>query len=115
VRIGKRTLERAGYRVEGFTDSVSALDAFIAEPSRWDLVITDQTMPIQTGTEMSRAMLKLRPDLPIILCTGFTDAVDDSATRAIGIRTFVMKPIVGPELTELVHRTLSGGADTQAA
>ena len=115
VRIGERTLQRAGYRVVGFTDSVAALDALIAEPARWDLVITDQTMPVQSGTEMSGAMLKLRPDVPIILCTGFTDAVDDAAARAIGIRAFVMKPIVGPELTELVHRTLNGTTETRAA
>ena len=115
VRIGKRTLERAGYRVVGFTDSVAALDAFVAEPARWDLVITDQTMPAQTGMEMSRAMLTLRPDVPIILCTGFADMVDDAAAHAVGIRAFVMKPIVGPDLTELVQQTLRGASDTKAA
>jgi CheY-like chemotaxis protein len=107
VRIGQRTLERAGYRVVGYSDSVAALDAFIAEPRRWDLVITDQTMPIQTGAEMARVMLKLRPELPIILCSGFTDSLDSKAVHAMGIRAFVMKPVVGPELTELVHATLS--------
>jgi len=115
VRIGQRTLERAGYRVVGYTDSVAALDAYFAEPHRWDLVITDQTMPVQTGAEMARAMLKLRPELPIIPCTGFTDAIDNVAARAIGIRAFIMKPIVGPELTELVHTTMSERSDHMAA
>ena len=115
VRIGQRTLERAGYKVDGFTDSIAALEAFRAAPGRWDLIVTDQTMPNLTGINLAREIIAERPDMPIILCTGFSDSIDDDIVRAAGIREFVMKPIAGTELAELVEKVMKEGAKAPAA
>ncbi|MFN0043059.1 MAG: ATP-binding protein, partial [Alphaproteobacteria bacterium] len=115
VRIGQRTLERAGYKVDGFTDSIAALKAFRAAPGRWDLIITDQTMPNLTGINLAREVIAARPDMPVILCTGFSDSIDDGIVRAAGIREFVMKPVAGAELAELVGKVMKAGARVRTA
>ena len=115
VRIGQRTLERAGYKVDGFTDSAAALEAFRAAPERWDLIVTDQTMPNLTGINLAREIITVRPDMPIIICTGFSDLIDDNIVRAAGIREFVMKPVAGTELAELVGKVMKEGAKAPAA
>jgi PAS domain S-box-containing protein len=102
-------LERLGYRVTAETSSPRALERFRRSPGEFDLVITDMTMPGVTGKELALEILALRPQLPVILCTGFSEVIDEPSARAIGIRAFTMKPIVMRELAETVRRVLDGG------
>ncbi len=92
VRVEKKVLERRGYSVTAITSSTKALDLFRAQPDEFDIVLTDQTMPEMTGLRLSEELLKIRPDLPIILATGFSEAITPEALEEIGIRACIMKP-----------------------
>jgi CheY-like chemotaxis protein len=94
----KVMLERLGYRVTGCSNSLEALDIFRASPMSFDLVLTDQTMPQMTGEALVKEILRIRPEIPIILCTGFSHAVTEEKARALGIRAFLMKPIARRDL-----------------
>ena len=113
--IGHKSLERLGFRCDTMSSAAAALAAFRADPGRWRLVITDHMMPGMTGEAMAREMLALRPNLPIIICTGFGDTITAESARAAGIREFVMKPVIGRELTEIVNRLLRPRASSNAA
>ena len=86
---------------------MEALTIFMQDPKRFDLVITDQTMPEMTGVVLATKLLKVRPDLPIILCTGYSESVSTETAKEAGIREFVMKPASKKELAEAVHRALA--------
>jgi len=107
IRSWKPALERFGYRVTAQSDSLKALAMMRARPDEYDLVILDQTMPGITGAKLAEAMLGLRPDLPIILCTGFSEDVDEKQARGMGIRGFLMKPFKIQELTSMIRRMIS--------
>ncbi|MBI5186420.1 MAG: response regulator [Nitrospinae bacterium] len=106
VEMGQRTLERLGYKVTAKAGSLEALEAFRAAPADFDLVITDQTMPNMAGDALARELLGVRPDIPIILCTGFSHAVTPEKAKALGIREFLMKPLLARELGEAIRRAL---------
>jgi len=108
VDVSRQLLERLGYRVSALTSSLEALELFRAGPDQIDLVITDQTMPQMTGAELAQEMLRLRPELPIILCTGFSEQMSAQKAEAMGIRRFAMKPLVGRELARVVRQALDG-------
>jgi CheY-like chemotaxis protein len=80
------------------TSSVDALEVFRADPFRFDVVVTDQTMPNMTGEVLARELLQLRPDVPIILCTGFSHAITPEQAKAIGIRAYLLKPLLIKDL-----------------
>ncbi len=107
VRIIGKLLTESGYTVTGETDGLAALNRFRKNPDSFDLVVTDQTMPGATGIELSREMLALRPDLPIVLCTGFSEIISREEALQQGIREFVMKPITSVNLTEIIGRILT--------
>jgi signal transduction histidine kinase/CheY-like chemotaxis protein len=105
--MGKGMLERIlGYSVTAKTDSSEALDLFQKNPSEFDLVITDQTMPNITGIELSVKLLAIRPNLPIILCTGYSSTVDRAKARQVGISEFVSKPFNKYEIAKLLRQVL---------
>ncbi|QJB58336.1 response regulator [Pseudodesulfovibrio sp. zrk46] len=106
--IGREMLESCGFEVITRTSSVEALEAFRHRARDYDLVITDQTMPNMTGMELAREILKIRSDIPIILCTGFSDAVSLDRLRDIGIADFIMKPILKHDLIASISRQLMG-------
>ncbi|MCK9361986.1 MAG: transporter substrate-binding domain-containing protein [Syntrophales bacterium] len=107
VNVTKEMLEERGYTVTAGTDSVLALEAFRAHPEDFDLVITDQTMPVMTGLDLARALISIRPDIPIILCTGFLDsAFEEKATEA-KIREVVLKPVKIRRLIASIHGLLA--------
>ena len=106
VRSVRSMLERLGYTVSGFTDAAEALSGFRAAPQAFDVVITDQTMPQMTGSRIAEEFVRIRPDIPIILCTGFSETVDAHEARARGIREFMMKPYSVREMAEAVRRAL---------
>jgi PleD family two-component response regulator len=98
VILGECILKQIGCEVMGLTDSRDALDVFRAVPEKFDLVITDQTMPHITGLNLAKKMLTIRPDLPIIMLTGHSDLVDEQRAKAAGITKFLMKPISMEEI-----------------
>jgi PAS domain S-box-containing protein len=99
-------LERQGYRVTSRTDSRLALEAFVAAPAQFDLVVTDLTMPHLNGTELAAQLLKLKPGLPVLLLSGFTDAFAPEELDALGLRGFLAKPFLPPALADAVRRAL---------
>ena len=104
--LGREILKSLGYNVTVYNSSIDALEAFRAHPEKFDLVITDMTMPQMTGANMAREMLALRPDLPIILSTGFSEAIDEDEAKKIGIREFLMKPVSVAGLAAAVKNNL---------
>lgn len=92
-RLGKQRLEGLGYRVNGSTDSPEALSMFKADPGAYDLVITDMAMPRMTGDQLAIEILKIRPDIPILLCTGYSEKLSEEDAYEIGICSFAMKPL----------------------
>ena len=109
LRTVRRTLKRLGYQVEIHLSSPEALEAFRAQPDEFDLVITDMTMPNLTGDHLAAEMIAIRPDLPIIMCTGFSERIDPEKASRMGIRGFLMKPVVKSDLARLVRRALDRG------
>lgn len=106
--MGKKTLERLGYEVIATTTSTEALDTFRTHHDRLDLVITDQTMPHMTGGMLAKELLSIRDDIPIILCTGYSEVITKEKAEAIGIRAFLMKPLVTRDLAMTIRRVLDG-------
>jgi len=107
VDMGKELLAELGYRVVATTSSAEALALFEAGPARFDVIITDQTMPDMTGAALAKAMRALRPDIPIILCTGFSHSVNAETAETEGINAFVMKPVTKRELATAIRRVLT--------
>ena len=107
VRLGYSVLTQLGYDVTAYTSSVSALAAFQAAPHHFDLVITDYTMPQMTGDALTRALRRLRPDIPIILETGFSHTIDAEQAAALGIDAFLLKPWTVRELARTIAQVLA--------
>jgi PAS domain S-box-containing protein len=93
VEMAREMLQRLGYRVETRTSPLEAIEAFRANPGKYNAVITDMTMPQMNGLNLARKLLEMRPDLPILLCTGFSDLASEEKARAAGIREFIFKPL----------------------
>lgn len=106
AEIGKQMLERLGYTVTTRRDSLDALSDFMARPSSFDLVITDMTMPNLTGFELARKILLIRPEIPIILCTGYSERISKRQALGHGIKGFLMKPLKFQDLAEKVREIL---------
>ena len=106
VDLGHQILKRLGYDVTTRTSSIEALELFIAQPEKFDLVITDTTMPNMTGDELARRLMAVRSDIPVILCTGYSERISKDKAHAIGIREFVLKPIVMSDLAVTVRKVL---------
>jgi CheY-like chemotaxis protein len=105
VKMGSAILERLGYKVFSETDSLHALEAFKLDPAGFDLIITDYTMPKLTGVDLSFAIRRIRPDIPIILCTGFSEKVTETVAGELGVE-LIMKPFGMEQLAELVRKVL---------
>ncbi len=106
--LARQLLERAGYSVTTKTDSREALTLFRKKSEDFDLVITDQAMPKLYGVKLAEEILKIRSDIPIILISGFADTITLESVQEIGIRDFVMKPLVGHELAQAIRQALDG-------
>ncbi len=106
INIEQQILERLGYQVTPKTDSEEALEEFAAQPDRFDLVITDMTMPKMTGDQLARRMMEIKPQIPVIMCTGYNEAISEEKALAMGIDKFVMKPIVKDVLASTIRRVL---------
>jgi PAS domain S-box-containing protein len=106
VLLAGRMLERMGYRVSGFTDSARALAAFEAAPGDFDLILTDLSMPGASGMDVAKAILSIRPDIPVLLATGYVRPEDVECARAIGIREVIWKPHTVGEMGEQLAQQL---------
>jgi PAS domain S-box-containing protein len=108
VELGQTMLERLGYKVTVRCSSLDALSTFHNSPEDFDAIITDQTMPEMTGSDLARRILQIRPDMPIILCTGYSNVVDREKAKSIGIKEFVIKPLTMKKIAQLLHDVLHG-------
>jgi len=106
VDLGRQMLERLGYRVECRTSSIEALELFKNRPDQFDLVITDMTMPNLTGDKLTRQIMNIRPDIPVILCTGFSEQIGEESAKELGIREFIFKPLEMEKLAGTVRKVL---------
>ena len=102
----ERVLSKLGYAVTTMAGSAEALEAFSSDPTRFDLVITDHTMPGMTGVQLSKELLMIRSDIPIILCTGHSETASPEIAKEAGIREYLMKPLTKQELAEAVRSVL---------
>ena len=109
----KNCLEQLGYSVTDVLDGQTALDIFTKDPDFFDLVVTDQTMPKMRGDSLARKLLKLRPALPIILCTGYSEAVSSAGSKAIGISALLHKPTEPEKLGRVVREVLNKARDSK--
>jgi CheY-like chemotaxis protein len=107
VEIGKQMLERLGYTVATRTSSIEALELFKAQPHRFDLVITDIVMPNMTGEKLAQKLMDIRADIPIILCTGYSEKFTRRQASNMGIQSFLMKPLVMRDLAGTVRQALA--------
>jgi CheY-like chemotaxis protein len=104
--LGEQLLTASGYQIVAMTDSIEALKLFSTNSERFDLIITDQTMPELTGKDMIQELKKIRADIPTILCTGFSNKIDEELAKQLGIDAFMMKPIDLPNLLQTIRRVL---------
>ncbi len=112
--IGMQTLQSLGYKVVSRTSSIEALEAFRTQPDQFDLLITDNTMPNMTGIELAKNIKRIRPDIPIILCTGFTEGILEEKIKALGIAGFLMKPIIRGDIAKVIRQVLERYKDENA-
>ena len=104
--MGKSMLESLGYQVTTRTSSLEALTTFQNQPEVFDLVITDQTMPEMTGSDLARRMLQIRPETPIILCTGYSSQISEEQAKSFGVKGFAIKPIAKNDIAVLIRDVL---------
>jgi signal transduction histidine kinase/ABC-type amino acid transport substrate-binding protein len=106
IGMEKSMLERLGYRVTSQISSVEALEVFRANSNKFDLVITDMAMPNMPGDKLSVELTKIRPDIPILLCTGFSETMSEEKAKSLGIKGFLFKPIVMKDLSQKIRKVL---------
>ncbi|BCO08972.1 hypothetical protein GF1_13480 [Desulfolithobacter dissulfuricans] len=106
AQMGRQMLESLGYRVKSLTSSQAALEEFQIHPEYYDLVITDMAMPKMTGSELTEKLLAIKQDIPIILCTGFSEMMNKDKAKSIGIREYLMKPVTMLDLAKAVREVL---------
>ena len=108
VELGQKMLQQLGFHVVAAKSGVGALKIFSKNPNKFDLVITDQTMPKMTGIDTAVEMMRIRPDIPVILCSGFSEMVTEEKARAAGIREYIMKPYFKHTIAEIIRKVLDG-------
>jgi CheY-like chemotaxis protein len=106
AKMGSQGLERLGYQVTARTSSVEALELFRSKSNEFDLVITDMTMPNMTGDKLTIELKKIKPDIPVILCTGYSKRISKETAEEIGIKAFAYKPVVKADLAKTVRKVL---------
>jgi CheY-like chemotaxis protein len=103
TQMGKTMLERLGYHVTVRNNSLEALEIFHNQPDQFDIIITDQTMP---GSDLSRRILQIRSDIPIILCTGYSTIISEGKAKSMGIKEFAFKPLAKKVIAKLIRKVL---------
>ncbi len=108
VRMVSQMLQRLGYKVTFRTSSTEALEAFRASPDSFDLVVTDMAMPRLTGIQLATEIVKIRPEIPIILCTGFSEKLTEEKVASLGIKGILMKPVGKWDIAQKIRKVLDG-------
>jgi len=111
AKLLKRSLENLGYNVVPMSHSLEALDLFQKQAHRFDLVVSDLPMPMLTGAEMAQKFLAIRPDIPILLCSGFSEQMTQDRAKAMGIRALIMKPFTVRQLAATIRQILDATQD----
>lgn len=106
VDMTQEMLERLGYTVESRTDPEEALELFLATPDKFDLIITDMTMPQMTGANLAEKILQIRGDIPVVICSGYSSMIDEDKARETGIAAYMMKPISMQDMGKTVRNVL---------
>lgn len=106
VEVATLMLTSLGYSVTSKSSSTEALDTFRARPESFDLVITDMTMPTMTGIELAKEIIKIRPEIPVILCTGYSEIITEEKAKSLGVRQFIMKPLFKKDLSAAIRNAL---------
>jgi CheY-like chemotaxis protein len=106
VALSRKILERLGYQIVTKNNGFDALKEFKEKPNHFDVVVTDMTMPKMTGERLAQELISIRPDIPIILCTGFNEQINEQKAKAIGIKAFLMKPLTVNQLAKTVRVVL---------
>ena len=104
--VARDVIQRYGYRVTLFENGAEAFSDFEAHPGRYDLIVSDMTMPVMTGEHLAKKVLEIKPDFPIILCTGFTENLSEEQAYELGIKKFIYKPITNRDLVAAIRETL---------
>ena len=99
-------LEILGYIVTAKISGIEGLDLFKEDPYQFDLVITDQTMPGMTGSDVAREMLTIRPEIPVIICTGFSSIMSKEKAQSMGIKEYIQKPVSMKDMAHLIQKVL---------
>ena len=102
----RQMLERFGYQVSSYCSSIEALEAFQAAPDKFDIIITDMAMPNMSGDKLAAELTKTRPDIPILLCTGYSGIISEEKAASLGIKGFLMKPVIMKDLTGKIREVL---------
>ncbi len=102
----REMLGRLGYTVEIQTDPVKALDLFLSSPDRYDLIITDMTMPNMDGVKLSEKRVKIRPDIPIIICPGHSSLINEKKALQEGFAAYIKKPITKAGISNIIRNIL---------
>jgi CheY-like chemotaxis protein len=111
VTSGKKNLEMLGYQVVPSTDPNDALETYRADPDHFDLVVTDMGMPNMTGEIFTQELMLIRPDLPVILCTGYSERMTEENAKKMGIKAFIMKPVLTQEMATTIRLVLDQGKE----
>jgi CheY-like chemotaxis protein len=106
TEMGEEMLKYLGYEITSQNSSTKALELFRANPDHFDMVITDMTMPKMTGEDLAREMMKIRPDIPIILCTGYSEKINEEKAGAMGISKLIMKPFTVEDLAKIIRKVM---------
>jgi len=107
MKLGQRMMERLGYSVDATLSSTEALKRFRAAPDTYDLVITDMTMPEMTGVALAEALMRIRADIPVIICTGHSALIDEEKAKTLDIAAFVMKPMTRQKIARIIRQVLN--------
>ena len=107
IKMEKKVLERLGYHVTAWAGSMDALNNFKADPDKFDLMITDMTMPDMTGIQLSNEIKAIRPNIPVVICTGFSDQINPKKSRELGIQGYVLKPVIRREIAAMIRKVLA--------
>ena len=106
LEITQAMLEQLGYKVRSFEGAGEAVSAFSENPRSVDLIITDLSMPNMTGIEMARQLIEIRPDIPIIVCTGFSESMTTAKSQPLGVKAILTKPVLRVDLARAVRSLL---------
>ncbi|MBI9087910.1 MAG: PAS domain S-box protein [Desulfobacterium sp.] len=112
VKMEKQMLERLGYQVVSQVDSLATLETFRASPDQFDMVITDMAMPNMSGDKLAAELIKIRPDIPILLCTGYSEKIPEKMAASMGIQNVLMKPIAKKDLANKIREMLDESKGT---